>query len=235
MKWLDEQLPAEFRRMFRIVREPLTSWWNKLEELDVALNANPEDVQRGHNAIKSLEDAIWQHHSGVVSDPRLREMHTIVERCPRSTVDVFCHVLRKRGLLPEEKYFELLGRFTELERDPLNLPTLTVYFKVSLGVSIPRIQARAEEEKRTFEKRIPRDYLQALDERYEAIYPKSSDTVIIIDADLTPQQIVETLEREIRLRLDKAPDSARANEFMQLFTKTAWTRRSDTSHPPHAA
>mmetsp|Transcript_62780 Transcript_62780/g.141782 ORF Transcript_62780/g.141782 Transcript_62780/m.141782 type:complete len:410 (+) Transcript_62780:53-1282(+) len=201
----------------RLVREPIQEWWGLLEELYHALQ-NGEDLDRRTKAVVDLEETVWRHHQHVACESR--HVPVVSERGLNPTVEVFCNVLSRQGLLPEPKYHEFVGRHKKLMEDPVNHPTVTIYCRISREVAARRIEERAEKEGRIFEKGMSPDYLAALEQRYEALYPSQSDTVIIVDSNQPVEDMVNQVSGQLRTKLIMAMrkvDEQKVNEFMEIF------------------
>ena len=87
----------------------------------------------------------------------------------------------------------------ELQRnnaDVSHKPTLILHFRLTVEEAMRRIQQRAEEEGREFEKEITEEYLKDLEGMYEELY-KNRDDVITLDSSLSTGEMKRKLVDEL--------------------------------------
>ena len=116
----------------------------------------------------------------------------------------------------------------ELQRingDVSRKPTLILHFRLTVEEGMRRIQQRAEEEGREFEKEITEEYLQELDGMYEELYGNRDD-VITLDSSMPTERmkrkVVDELENNQtkyrRVLEDKGYSKAEAHQKLMHMT-----------------
>ena len=131
-----------------------------------------------------------------VVDIRESGKHIIQDRTIYEDAYIFAPNLHAMGLMPERDYDNYQSLFNLMEPF-LQPPDLMIYLRASVSTLVEQIQKRG----RSYEAGIRLDYLNRLNERYEAwITTYSKGKILFIDADVNkfgdnPRDLGEIIER----------------------------------------
>lgn len=131
-----------------------------------------------------------------VVDIRESGKNVIQDRTIYEDAYIFAPNLHAMGLMPERDYENYQSLFNLME-PYLQPPDLMIYLRASVSTLVEQIQKRG----RSYEAGIRLDYLNRLNERYEAwITTYSKGKILFIDADVNkfgdnPRDLGEIIER----------------------------------------
>ena len=131
-----------------------------------------------------------------VVDIRESGKNIIQDRTIYEDAHIFAPNLHAMGLMPERDYDNYQSLFNLMEPF-LQPPDLMIYLRASVSTLVEQIQKRG----RSYEAGIRLDYLNRLNERYEAwITTYSKGKILFIDADVNkfgdnPRDLGEIIER----------------------------------------
>lgn len=131
-----------------------------------------------------------------VVDIRKSGKDVIQDRTIYEDAHIFAPNLHAMGLMPERDYKNYQSLFNLMEPF-LQPPDLMIYLRASVSTLVEQIQKRG----RSYEAGIRLDYLNRLNERYEAwITTYSKGKILFIDADVNkfgdnPRDLGEIIER----------------------------------------
>ena len=131
-----------------------------------------------------------------VVDIRESGKNIIQDRTIYEDAHIFAPNLHSMGLMPERDYDNYQSLFNLMEPF-LQPPDLMIYLRASVSTLVEQIQKRG----RSYEAGIRLDYLNRLNERYEAwITTYSKGKILFIDADVNkfgdnPRDLGEIIER----------------------------------------
>eukprot|EP00928_Gymnodinium_smaydae_P043259 TRINITY_DN29023_c0_g2_i1.p1 TRINITY_DN29023_c0_g2~~TRINITY_DN29023_c0_g2_i1.p1 ORF type:complete len:429 (+),score=98.96 TRINITY_DN29023_c0_g2_i1:38-1324(+) len=163
----------------RIVQENVEVWKLPLEELYRVLRERPDPAASAAPLASDVQKRLAAGEATIFESRRAavrRDAHKTVlaERSLQSSAHVFGAELASRGILP---LGDAPGELAWLKREyqlhaaqPGNRPDLIIFLHGDIGEAALRVEKRAARE-RPFEIGMPRDYLDALQRRYEALYP----------------------------------------------------------------
>lgn len=159
-----------------------------------------------------------QHVSSIAKLPKHQNAPTIADQDITTIVDIWCQVLFSKGLLSEPKYFELVGRCRDIQKDHNNLPHATIYLVTSAEIAMERIRKRD----RVYERNITSDLLEALQQGFDKAYPASAADVIRVDSNDPVEDYVNDIARKLRPLLERYGDDdstgrGRVDAFMDIF------------------
>lgn len=184
MEYLEER--SRSPHSVYLVREPIDKWkpflddfYRQLEKERPGIGmprsepASPETLK----AVRALDEEIWAYYEEISTTQF--DAPIIVERSPKSKVEVFSAMRKEMGLVEPHVYEELRRKYHELEREPSYRPTVVLYCDIPVAEAYDRILARG----RPFEMNMDKGYLGAVDRKYKEVFqPGRAEHVLVLNS-----------------------------------------------------
>ena len=201
-----------------VIKEPTEKELaDELAQFHRALKAGDSASDQEKEQSSRFEEKMFKHHLDVATKSQTRAMHVISERSMDSKIKVFNELNHERGLLLPKYRDNMQAQFSEsISGHRQHQPHAVIFFESTVDEAMDRIKKRG----RQGEAHINKEYLQAIEDKYDKLYPKEAANVIRVQPSEQPMEdlIVDVKDKlQATLRTSDFVSQAEIDEFLTFF------------------
>ena len=216
------EINAHRQQQVKVIREPVDKdgpdgFKEAMEQFYDALAAGEAASLQQKEASSRFEQKMFKHHFHVATGPEVRSMHVISERSIKAKIHVFNEINYDQGRLLPQYRDDMQRQYQEnIKGLRQHQPHAVIFFEISVRQAIDRIKHRG----RQSEAHITENYLKAIEDKYDLLYPQEAANVIRVKpSDQPMEELIVDIQGQLRSVLSRCPTASPSeiDEFIKFF------------------